>query len=61
MSYEYSPFEEPQSIVLTNHEIDYLMSCLDEEYDEGLIQIRDKIFHQVYSQDRLYKEKVNLS
>ena len=52
-------FEDPQSIVLTNHELDYLMSSLDEEYDEGLIQIRDKIFHQVYSQERLYREKVN--
>ena len=52
-------FEDPQSIVLTNHELDYLMSSLDEEYDEGLIQIRDKIFHQVYSQERLYQEKVN--
>ena len=47
-------FEDPQTIVLTNHELDYLLSCLDEEYDEGLIQIRDKIFHQVYAQERLY-------
>ena len=41
--------ELPRFLTLSQSEVEYLLSYLDDDNDPDVITLRDKIFHQVYS------------
>ena len=43
-----------KAILLSDDDLEFLLSYLDEEQDEQVIKLRDSIFHQVYSEDSRY-------